>query len=124
MIQKTATGTADELILPFQPTSSRDIKLVYMAPHPKLYAWNDKLDESVHLERVIFRAAWYIMNTEVQQTRSDAPYLINNIEYYKVLSEKADIRYPIPGPPRKGKILTVNWVEKADVAPGENQIIP
>jgi len=123
IIQKTATSTADELILPTQLIISRDIKLVYMAPHPKLYAEGDELDDSVHMERVIFRAAWYIMNTEAQQTRSTDEYLIGNREYYKALTERADIRYPILGPPKKGRVTLVDWASKDyDPAPGENTI--
>jgi len=123
-IQKTATGTQEELILPTQLLASRDIKLVYMAPHPKLYDYSDKLDESVHFERVIFRAAWYIMNTEAQQTRNTDPWLIDNREYYKALAERADIRYPILGPQKKGKIMLVDWGTDYDPAPGDNLIVP
>jgi hypothetical protein len=106
-----------------QFTSSRDIKLVYMAPHGKLDIYSDELDDSVHMERVIFRAAWYIMNSLIQQTHSTDDYLIENREYYKALTERADIRYPILGPPRKGKIMSINWgAGDYDPAPGENTI--
>ena len=122
IIQKTATGTAEELILPTQLTISRDIKLVYMAPHGKLALYNDNLDESVHMERVVFRAAWYIMNRKVQRTHSTDKYLIDNREYYKALAERADIRYPILGPPKKGRIMLMDFSTGYDPAPGENTI--
>jgi len=55
-IQKTATGTADELILPFQYTSGRGIKLVYAAEHPALALSSGEIDESCHLNRVTIEA--------------------------------------------------------------------
>ncbi len=122
IIQKTATGTAEELILPSQLTSSREIKLVYMAPHGKLALYNDELDESVHMERVIFRAAWYIMNRKVQQTHSTEDWLIDNREYYKSLAQNADNRYPIMGPQKKGKIMLVGVTSDYEPAFGENTI--
>ncbi len=122
IIQKTATSTEDELILPFQPIISRDIKLVYMAPHGKLNLYSDELDDSVHMERVIFRAAWYIMNRKVQQTHSTEGWLIDNREYYKSLAENADTRYPILGPRKKGKIMLVGVTSDYDPAFGENTI--
>jgi len=121
-IQKTATGTQEELILPRQYTTSRDVKLVYMAPHGKLYDYNDKLDESVHMERVIFRAAWMIMNTEVQQTRSQDPYLVESREYYKSLTQLADVRYQIKGPQKRGRLMIPDKMVEDDAAPGENTI--
>jgi hypothetical protein len=54
--QKTATGTADELILPFQYTSGRGLKLVYTAEHAALALSSDKIDESCHLDRVVIEA--------------------------------------------------------------------
>lgn len=123
LIQKTATGTQDILILPFQFISSRDIKLVYMAPHPKLNLYGDKLDEHVHMERVIFRAAWHAMNRYIQQTHSTDEWLIRTRDDYMNWAREADIRYPILGPPRKGKLNIVNWEAKDyDPAPGENTI--
>ena len=122
IIQKTATSTAEELILPTQLITSRDIKLVYMAPHGKLNLYTDELDDSVHMERVIFRAAWYIMNRKIQRTHSTDDFLIDNREYYKALTERADIRYPILGPPKKGKIMLVDFTTDYDPAPGENKI--
>ena len=122
IIQKTATSTEEELILPTQLLASRDIKLVYMAPHGKLNLYGDELDDSVHMERVIFRAAWYMMNRQIQRTRSTDDYLVDNREYYKALTERADVRYPILGPPKKGKIMLVDWATGYDPAPGENTI--
>ena len=123
IIQKTATSTEDELILPMQLTISRDIKLVYMAPHGKLYDFADELDDSVHLERVIFRAAWYAMNRNIQQTHSTDEWLLRTRDDYMKWAQEADWRYPIAGPQKKGKILTVDWgAGDYDPAPGENTI--
>lgn len=122
MIQKSATGSADTLILPLQFTSGRDIMLEYMAPHPRLYDSSDQLDESVHIERVIFRAAWMIMNTEVQQTRAQDAYLVDSREYYKSLTQAADVRYPILGPPKRSKLLIADRQTDYVPAPAENTV--
>lgn len=55
-IQKTATGTADELILPFQYPTGRVLKLVYGAEHPALALSSSQIDESCHLDRVVIEA--------------------------------------------------------------------
>ena len=123
IIQKTITSTADELILPFQPIISRDIKLVYMAPHGKLHLDSDELDDSVHMERVIFRAAWYAMNRYIQRTESTDEWLIRTRDDYMKWAKEADWRYPILGPPKKGRINLVDWgAGDYDPAPGENTI--
>jgi hypothetical protein len=53
----TATGTANLLILPYQPVSGYAIKLVYGANHPELVNASDKLSEEVPIERVVYAAA-------------------------------------------------------------------
>ena len=123
IIQKTTTSTEDELILPTQLTISRDIKLVYMAPHGKLNLYSDELDDSVHMERVIFRAAWYIMNRKIQQTHSTDEWLIRTRDDYMKWAKEADWRYPILGPKKKGKIMLVDWpTDSEKLAPGENTL--
>ncbi len=121
-IQKTATGTAEELILPYQFPISRDIKLVYMAPHPKLALYGDELDESVHLERVIFRAAWYLMNRFIQRTHSTDEWLMRTRDDYRTWAQEAEWRYPIKGPKKQGKILLVGQTSDYEYAFGENTI--
>ena len=55
-VQKTATGTADELILPYQFASGYDLKLVYTANHAELYDVTDKLSEDIDIRQVVYRA--------------------------------------------------------------------
>ena len=100
----------------------RDIKLVYMAPHGKLYDYGDKLDESVHLERVIFRAAWYVLNRYIQKTHSTDEYLRLARDDYRTWAQEAEWRYPIKGPKKQGKILLVGQTSDYEYAFGENTI--
>ena len=52
-MQKTALGTADLLVFPYQIPVGRDIYYVYSGPHPTLVKSSDKIDESVWLERLV-----------------------------------------------------------------------
>jgi len=56
-VQKSATGTADKLILMRQFTAGYAIKLVYLAYHSDLFAAGDKLDDSYHKKKIIANAA-------------------------------------------------------------------
>ena len=55
--QKTATGTADLLVFPYQLSTGRSLMLVYNAPHPQMFDYGDKLDERIHPDLVVYEAA-------------------------------------------------------------------
>jgi hypothetical protein len=56
-IQHAVAGTGHTIILPTQYSSGYAIKLVYMAPHPDLNAYSDKLYETIHENMIIYSAA-------------------------------------------------------------------
>ena len=112
-IQRTATGTADLLILPFQYVTGRLLKLVYMQEHPELDDASDKISESVHLNRLITEAAFKMLewmdnkpgndpSTEKQMARFLRPGAdgLNKIERMRA-------QHAIYAPPRQSKILTL-----------------
>ncbi len=62
--QKSATGTANKILFSRQFTAGLAVKLVYLTYHQTLRAATDKLDESIHVNRIIYNAAvkcllWY-----------------------------------------------------------------
>jgi hypothetical protein len=56
-VQKSATGTANVLVLGRQFATDTDLKLVYLTYHQTLRAATDKLDDTIHADRVIYNAA-------------------------------------------------------------------
>lgn len=65
-IIRTATGTADTLRLTRQPPSGRALKLTYIKPHPRLYAYSDVLDGSIHGDLIAVRAAMRILEDRLE----------------------------------------------------------
>ena len=102
-IQKTDTGTADLLILPFQYPSGRDIKLVYAAEHPSLALSTGEIDESCHLDRVVIEATVMALLWRKSRVGDSDPALNDQIAFWTNpipgvgLSrlERARNRYPI-----------------------------
>jgi hypothetical protein len=104
-IERTATGSADKLVFDSQPDYAYTLKLVYMDNHPKLHDFNDKLSETIHRERIVYRSAAQAINWYRQKTRSNEKYLIDDIKYYRDYSAAMDLRYPIAAPRKPGKIM-------------------
>ena len=118
-IQRTAVGTGDLLILGQQPPTSRDLKLVYMAPHVSLNIYSDKLSESIHLERVVYRGAMHALKDYRKKTKDNTEWVKEAIDDYERLAATADIRHPIWAPKRKSKVMVLDWqVKETDKAPG------
>ncbi|MHA2136177.1 MAG: hypothetical protein ACW99J_20145, partial [Candidatus Thorarchaeota archaeon] len=121
-LQRTAAGTADTLIFPYQLTPTRDIKLVYMAPPPRLDVSTDKLHEAINYKRVIYRAAVHALNHHRMKTRSSDDYLLQSIQDYTRRADQADLMYPIKAPRKLGRIMRVPAATTVELAPGENTI--
>jgi len=105
-VQKTATGSADTLVLPAQYIADYYLKLVYVAPHPELNLYSDKLDESIPLERVVYSAAASCLRWYMDKLGSD-----DYVSHFNELTTKAEyarLHQSIPIPPRTGKIMLVN----------------
>lgn len=56
-VQKSATGSANKLIFKRQFTAGLAVKLVYVGYHQTLRIATDKLDDSYHIDRIIYNAA-------------------------------------------------------------------
>jgi len=104
-VQRTAIGTADLLVFQLQPTTSRDIKLVYMGVHPELRIYTDKLSESVHPNRVIYEAALKCLLYRKQKIGEMDPTLSEQIGYFDSKAREAKMLYPIRGPKAHSKLI-------------------
>ena len=70
-IEKTATGSADQLVFDLPPASSRTLRITYTQFHPTIHAATDVLDENYPLEVVVLRTAVLCLqqfSLEQQQT--------------------------------------------------------
>ena len=56
-IRRTATGTADLLILPFQYSTGRLIRVDYVQEHPELDDASDVIKEEINLKHLVLEAA-------------------------------------------------------------------
>jgi len=104
-VQRTAIGTADELILPGQYASGYVLKLVYMDKHPDMFDHADKLSETVSPELIIYNAAlecfrWYRQKTRIDDFDADIARLSDKVRELK-------IQYPLDAPRRGDKIMIV-----------------
>jgi hypothetical protein len=99
----TATGTANLLILPYQPVSGYAIKLVYGANHPELVNASDKLSEEVPIERVVYAAASIALMDKA--IRID-PMIMTRINNLDDKDAKAAAYHPIRNlPPETARII-------------------
>lgn len=106
-IQHAVGGTGHTLILPFQYSSGYDIKLVYMAPHPELNIYTDKLYETVHENMIIYSAASKAL--EVQLARGIVSDEISRtLVYMQEKAMEAKRQHPIMVPRRTTKLLVVD----------------
>jgi len=119
-IRRTAIGTADLLMLPFQYVTGRLLRLDYIQEHPELDDASDKISESIHLNSLVTEAAFRMLewrdagqandpNIERQMRRYTAP----GADGLSKL-ERARAKHQIYAPPRQSKLLTLGRRIKVD----------
>jgi len=121
-VDPSATGTGDLLVFEEQPVYPRDVMLKYLAPHPKLNIYTDKLSESIREERVIYKAAWYALAAYRFRTQDTSEFLMMQIEELANRAREADLKFPVKAPKKSSRIMSVGWVPTEEKAPGENKI--
>jgi hypothetical protein len=119
-IRRTAIGTADLLILPFQYVTGRLLRLDYMQEHPELDDASDQISESIHLNSLVTEAAFRMLEWRDNQPGND-PSIERQLRRYidrgadglnKI--ERARARHKIYAPPRQSKLLTLGRKIKVD----------
>ena len=104
------------MVFPYQPlATSYDLKLGYMSPHPELHIYDQQMSEFIPAERVIYPAVLKILRRYRSRVQGRDDWLDDQIEKYEAKVAESERMYPIPIPPRMGKIMLVN--EKMDVSP-------
>jgi hypothetical protein len=104
-VEKSATGTANKLIFMRQFSTSTIVKLVYTGYHAKLQAATDKLDDSFHVNRVIYNAAvgcllWYKAKV------GDSDMSVNDLlNYYQPMASQMNTDFMQRLPKRSVKTI-------------------
>jgi hypothetical protein len=121
-IERTATGTKDTLILPYQLPSGYDLKLEYAAEHPELHDYDDQLNEGVPLMVVVYGAVVRCLIWYQSKHNSSNRRLQDNIERYTELADRETQRWPRRLPPKTGKITLVSRVSSVDTSDPPNTV--
>ncbi len=104
-IQKSATGTANKLVLNRQLSDGDILKVVYLADHQTLRAATDKLDDSIHINRVLYDAAvrcllWY--KSKVGDSDTSVNDLLN---LYQGMAAEMNNRFAVSYPKKSAKTI-------------------
>jgi len=113
-VQITATGTEQELVLPYQYAAGYGLKLVYIAPHPELRLYTDKLSETVPLNNIVYPAVLNLLRFKKQATEN--PKYDTQIVKYETLVAQLP---PLPTPRKKGRLLTLGAVGELESEPNK-----
>lgn len=104
-IERTAIGTADLLILSFQPSSGKLLKLEYGDVHDPLYVYTDELSETVHVQRVVTLATIKCLLHRKQKIGSNDPTLNEQLNMFLNELQMWEADEPIRKPKPKSKLL-------------------
>lgn len=104
-IRKSATGTANVLQLGRQLASDTILNLVYLTDHQTLRAATDKLDDSIHINRVLYDAAvrcllWY--KSKVGDSDTSVNDLLN---LYQNMAQEMNQRFGMTYPKKSAKTI-------------------
>ena len=104
-IEVTATGTAEELILPYQYATDLELMLVYIAQHPEMRTRTTKLSETIPLPNILYPSVLNLLRWKRSET-GDPKYDIEIVKYETKVSQLN----PLPSPPKKSRLLTLEAV--------------
>jgi hypothetical protein len=104
-VQKSATGTANKLVLGRQFATDVVLKLVYLTYHQTLRAATDKLDDTIHADRVIYNAAVSCLlwrKAKVGESDSSLNELLN---YFQNLAQTMNAQFAMKYPSKAAKTI-------------------
>jgi hypothetical protein len=104
-VQRSAAGTADTLVFPYQLASGYDIKIVYAAAPSAMYTYTDKLIDLVDWRVVVYRAAFYLLLDNQMRTGKEDIITRSNIERMDRRAAEAAATYPISIPRRPSQVM-------------------
>jgi hypothetical protein len=104
-VQKSATGTANVLVLGRQFDVDTILRLSYLTDHQTLRVNSDKLDDSIHINRVLYDAAvrcllWY--KSKVGDSDTSVNDLLN---LYQGMAQEMNNRFPVSYPKKSARTI-------------------
>jgi hypothetical protein len=104
-LQKSATGTANKIVFDRQYSSGYLVKLVYLAYHATLRVATDKLDDSIHINKVIYQAAVGCLLQRKAKVGESDPALNDLLNYYQNLAGRMDAEHAVDLPKKSAKTI-------------------
>ena len=104
-IRHTATGVADTLVLNGDYAAGLTLYITYAAQHAELQLATDKLNDSIHPDRIVFEAAANAMRAYRDRTR--LKHLEGSIAVLERKSTLAQDRHPLPTLPGRQSKITI-----------------
>jgi len=108
-IQKSATGTANKIVFTNQSATGLAVKLVYLTYHATLRAATDKLDDSIHINKVIYAAAVGCLLWRKAKVGESDPSLNELLNYYQNLSSQMNAEHAVDYPKKSAKTINLKF---------------
>lgn len=101
---KSATGTANKLVFHRQFAANAEVKLRYLAYHAKLQVATDKLDDSIHIDKVVYNAAVLcLLWRQMKVGQSDD--LSRELNFMQAKAQEANNEHAVSLPRRSAKTI-------------------
>lgn len=113
-VERTAIGTADLLMLPYQPPTGKLLLLEYGDVHPQLRASSDELSETVHIQRVVTLASIKCLLHRKQKIGSNDPTLNEQLNMFMNELQIWENEEPIRKPKKSPKWMIVGRRREKD----------
>jgi hypothetical protein len=108
-VKKSATGTANILELGRQWDTDYELKLVYLTDHQVLRASTDKLDTTIHVNRVVYNAVVGCLlwrKAKIGQLDENENQLLN---YFQSLATEMNNRFAVSYPKKSAKTIHLTF---------------
>jgi len=115
-LEKTASGTADKLIIDHHGIDTGDtLKLVYCLYHDPVYASDSEVDDWLPEAVIIAESVVYLLMNSAENINTSEKNLGSRLEFWDKRRERAHERFPIRLPQRRGTVLITDTRDEVDV---------
>lgn len=104
-VEKSATGTANKIIFGRQFETNAEAKLVYLTYHAKLQVATDKLDDSIHIDKVVYNAAVGCLIWRKATVGDDDSSINELLNYYQAKANEINNEYALNLPRKSAKTI-------------------
>ena len=108
-VEKSVTGTADKLIFSHQYLADTAIKLVYLTYHDTLRLSTDKLDDSIHIMKVIANAAVGCLIWRKAKVGESDTSINDMLNFYQNLAAQYNAEFASTLPKKSAKTISFNF---------------